>query len=247
MTQQVKLCYRNILENSTVAVTTENSSFPKYRLHDRDIGKLFKATAYANPFSIILDQGAVTSYEVDRLLIPAGHNLSGLACSLRYSIDNFVSDDHEAIGWTQGDALLIDKSFTAQTKRYWKLNITAPATIVEIPEMYLTKQYTFQRNPSYGLEDRIKRNISRWETQSGRVRRVKNGDPRRARRYDLTKITGTQKTEFESWESVCEGIKYFYIEDINGVVFFAELIEEIFFRMENEGRWGTTIDLLEVL
>ena len=247
MTQLVKVCYRNILENSTIAVTTENSSFPKYRLYDRDIGKLFKGTAFASPFSITLDQGALLSYEVDRLLIPVGHNLNGLTCSLRYSTDNFVTDDHEAVGWSQGDGLLIDKSFTPQTKQYWKLNITAPATIVELPEMFLTREYTFERNPSYGLEDRIKRNVERWETQSGRPRSVKNGDPRQARNYNLTKISLTQKTAFESWESVCEGIKSFYIEDINGVVFFAELMEEIFFKMEQEDRWGTTINVLEVL
>jgi hypothetical protein len=76
---------------------------------------------------------------------------------------------------------------------------------------------------------------------------VKNGDPRRSRRYDLTKIASAQKTDFESWEAVCEGIKYFYIQDINGSVFFAELMEEIAFKMEQENRWGTTIDILEVL
>ncbi len=247
MTQQVKLCYRNILENSTVGVTTENASFPKYRLYDRDIGKLFKGTAFASPFSITIDQGVSVSYEVNRLLIPAGHNLNGLTCSLRYSTDNFVADDHEAVGWVQGDALLIDKTFAAQTKRYWKLDITAPAIIVELGEMFLTKQYPFERNPSYGFEDRIKRNVSRYETSSGKPRSVKNGDPRRSRRYDLTKISSAQKTEFETWESVCEGIKSFYFEDINGEVFFADLLEEVFFKMEQEGRWGTTIDILEVL
>ena len=128
MAEQVKICYKNILETSTVTVTTENTSFPKYRLYDRDISKLFKGTGFASPFAILLGQGAVISYEVDRLIIPARHNLNGLACSLRYSTDNFSADDHEAVGWTQGDALLINKPFTAQTKQYWKLNIpTGPS------------------------------------------------------------------------------------------------------------------------
>ena len=109
MTQFIKLCYRNILETGTVTVTTENTLFPKYRLYNRDIGKLFKGTAFASPFAIKVDQGAVISYPVDRLIIPAGHNLNGLACSLRYSTDDFASDDHEANGWTQSDALFIDK------------------------------------------------------------------------------------------------------------------------------------------
>jgi hypothetical protein len=50
------LLYRNILENSTITVSNENASFPKWRLHDRDVGKLFKGTA-STDHQIIADQG----------------------------------------------------------------------------------------------------------------------------------------------------------------------------------------------
>ena len=72
----IYLLYRNILENSTVTTTNENSDYPKWRLHDRDIGKLFKGTSTAN-HTIKADQGASPQYDVDTLIIPAGHNLIG--------------------------------------------------------------------------------------------------------------------------------------------------------------------------
>jgi hypothetical protein len=226
MGNQVKIIYRNILENSTVTVTTENASFPKYRLYDRDIGKLFKGTAFASPFAIVIDQGATISYEVDRLLIPVGHNFNGLACSLRYSTDNFSSDDHEAVGWTQGDALLIDKTFSAQTKRYWKLNVIAPATIAELPEMFLGKSYTFLTNPLLGARQGRRRNVQSDESRSGYDRDVKFGELRRFRNYEFKDTDSSQETELETMETLCEGIKPVWLEDHLGNVFFAKILSE---------------------
>jgi len=248
MTQQVEVCYRNILETGTVAVTSENASFPAYRLYDRDIGKLFKGNSTPANFYITIDQGAVTSYEIDRLLIPAGHNLTGLAIKVQYSTDNFSGDTNDAASWTQSGSGLIDKSFTAQTKRYWRLNIAAPGSAPELAEMFLTKQYTFQRNPNYGLREKpYQKNIVRNETKSGRVRKIKNGEPRRSRAYALTRITAAQRADLESWESVLDSIKNFYIEDVNGTLFFAELIDDLEFSMEHEGRFGVSMNILEVL
>jgi len=249
-TQFIKLCYRNILETSTVTAA-ENVLFPKYRLYNRDIGKLFKGDAFASPFPILVNQTPVI-YEVDRLIIPASHNLNGLACSLRYSTDNFGSDDHEAIGWTQGNALIIDKEFTAPAAatQYWKLNITAPATIVEMPEMFLTKSYTFQTNPNYGLGEGDDKNVEDVDSQSGRWRGVKWGEYKRYRRYELTKIQSAQKTDFQTWDRHCEGIKALYLEDHEGDLFFARLLNKrLLFAMTNEGRWATdgALEFLEVL
>lgn len=248
MANQVKIIYRNILENSTITVTTENTSFPKYRLYDRDIGKLFKGTAFASPFAIKADQGASPIYEVDRLLIPVGHNLNGLACSLRYSTDNFVSDDHEAVGWTQANALLIDKIFTAQTKQYWKLNITAPATIVELPEMFLGKSYTFLMNPLLGARQGRKRNIQSDETRSGYDRDVKFGELRRIRAYELRDLAAAQQVEFEAWETLCEGVKPFWVEDhLGNVMFMKRLNEEDFGYDMDDPLYSVRLELREVL
>lgn len=248
-TQLIKIMYRNILETGTVTVTTEDALFPLYRLYDRDLGLLFKGTAFASPFAIKVDQGSSPIYEVDRMIIPVGHNFNGLACSLRYSTDNFASDDHEAVGWTQGDALLIDKAFTAATKGYWKLNITAPATIIELSELYLTKSCIFARNPSWGFGYGDKRNVVREESLDGHVQKTVWGDSKVHQRYDLTRMSDTQRAALKAWDDHCEGAKSFYIEDIIGTLLFAEFPQNGLgdFKAESEGRWGISIEVLETI
>jgi hypothetical protein len=248
MTQPIKLCYRNILETSTVTVTTENASYPAYRLYDRDIGRLFKGDSTPANFYITLDQGGTISYEVDRLLIPAGHNLDGLALKLQYSADNFSSDNHDAASWTQSGSGLIDKAFTAQTEQYWRLNIAAPALAPSLAEIFLTKQYTFQRNPSWGFDEGTQKNIAREEALSGKVQKVKWGETRRHRRYDLTRVASAQKTDLENFDMGVDGMKSFYIEDTGGAVFFADMPAGLpLFKAEREGRWGITLDIIEIL
>ena len=247
MTTLIKIAYRNILENSTVTTTNENASFPKYRLSDRDIGKLFKFSAASNPSRITIDQGAATQYPASRLFIPAGHNLNGLTVTLQYSTDNFAADNHDAVQWAQAGAGLIDKAFTEQTKRYWRLNIAAPGAPCELAEMFLTKPYEFPRNPSWGFGTGNRLNVLRDETLSGKVRLIKNGAPRKERTYDLTRIQSAQKTEMETWESVSEGIRAIYIEDESAAVFFAEVLGAFKFRNEREGRWGLPLQVLEFL
>lgn len=246
MTQFGKLCYLNIFESGTVTVTSENPSYPKYRLYDRDIGKLFHGNSTPANFYITVDQGA-SPVEVNRLFIPAGHNLDTLALKLQYSTDNFVADINDAVSWVQSGSGLIDKAFAAQTKQYWRLNIAAPASAPELAEIFLSKVYTFERNPNYGLKERKQKNVERFETISGRMRRIKNGEVRRKREYQFTKITGQQRDDFTDWDNATDGTKAFYFEDINGEVFFAESLDDLEFDMESEGRFGLPLNLLEVL
>lgn len=242
----VILCYRNILENSggIVTVTSENASFPKYRLYDRDIGKLFKGTTTPANFYITLDQGG-TIYEVDRLLIPLGHNLDGLLLKLQYSTDNFAGDVNDAASWTQSDSGLINKTFTAQTKRYWRLNIAAPASIPILAEMYLTKTYTFVQNVAFDLQEKKQRNIGRRYTGSGNPRISKYGESKQYRNYRINCFLAAQKTEFESWETLCEGIKPVYISDHNGSWMFVEILNEISFSPLSNDLWSIGLELLE--
>lgn len=244
----IKLHYRNILETGTVAVTTENSSFPKYRLHDRDTGKLFKGTSTPANFYITVNQGASLIYEIDRCIIPVGHNLNGLALKVQYSTDNFAANTEDAVSWTQGDALVISKSFTAQTKQYWRLNIAAPGSNPEMTELFLSKDYTFEENPrhqgsSYGLDD----NIERWETSAGRARRVKLGDLRKHFSYDLSNIAAAQKANLIAWEQHTEGAKFTWLTDQDGTVIYCEKMNKLQFGFVSDSIFSTSIELLEVL
>ena len=324
MTQFIKLCYRNILETGTLSVTSEDTDFPKYRLYDRDIGRLFKGDSFPPNFNITLNQGAVTSYEIDRLLIPAGHNLNTLALKLQYGTSNFpistvtigapgsgyqvddiltivqagasggqvrvtgiggsgevTSVSIEAAGtgysvenvlattggsgsactinvtvvgatnassWTQSGSALIDKEFTAQTKQYWRLNIAAPASAPELAEMFLTKSYELERNANYGCIESYRDNVYRDEAQSGIVYKTEMGDIKKYRKYFLTRISAAQKTNLEAAGLHLDiTLKPLYLEDLQGLVFFAELLKALEFTMEREDRYGTEIEALEML
>jgi hypothetical protein len=92
-----------------------------------------------------------------------------------------------------------------------------------------------------------KRNVSREETLSGMVRRVKRGEPRRTRKYDLTVLESSQKTDFESWDTHYDGTKSFYILDHDGDLIFMEMLNDLEFRYLSTTILAVSLDLLEVL
>jgi hypothetical protein len=150
------------------------------------------------------------------------------------------------LNWVQSGAGLIDKPFTSPgAKHVWTLTITGGTP--ELAEMYLTKELEFLRNPNYGLGQGIKKNVQRFETQSGLAHFIKLGEIKQWRDYQLTKVEATQKADLVAWEAHCEGIKSFYIEDHDGTVFFAELQGDLDFKMEHENRWALSFQCLEVL
>lgn len=241
------LCYRNILESGTVTVTSENAAFPKPYLYDRDIGFLFKGASTPANFYITIDQGASLSYEVDRLMIPAGHNLDGLSLKLQYSTDNFAADINDAVAWTQSGSGLIDKTFTAQTKRYWRLNIASPAAAPELAEMFLTKAVPFIYNPEFGGPVGKKRNVDRTESRAGLAQKIKNGEARRTYKYAWSILETAEKTLFEAWDDHCEGVKNFYLIDTDAITIFVERLGDLMFTPIGPGQYQTAFDLLEVV
>jgi hypothetical protein len=197
---------------------------------------------------VTVDQGETTIYEVDRLIIPAGHNFDSLSLALQYSTDNFGSDVNDAATWVQSGTEEIDKEFTAQTKRYWRLRIISPSAYPELTEMFLTKSYTFQRNPNYGCVEGYKDNVYRQESQSGIAYKVELGDLRKYRKYSLTKISLTQRTDIEAAGlHLGMTLKPLYLEDLQGDLFFAELLNPLQMTMEHENRYGTELEALEVI
>lgn len=244
---QVILCYRNILENSIVTVTSENTSFPVYRLYDRDIGLYFKGNSTPANFYITLNQGAVISYPVNRLIIPSGHNLAGLTLKLQYSNDNFAADNHDADSWA-GVVGLISRSFAEVTSQYWRLNIAAPASAPELNEMFLGLDITLTQNPGYDLAMGKQENVERWEVESGLSQRVKNGEMRRFYNYPFNVIATAQKTDFETWRDTCDGrLKPFYLYDHEGTWVFVERLEDISFIPLSTTDWATGVKFLEVV
>ena len=61
-------------------------------------------------------------------------------------------------------------------------------------------------------------------------------------------MSDAQKADLEVFDSGTDGIKNFYIEDLQGNLFLAELPEGLpRFRAEEGGRWAIDLEILEVL
>lgn len=243
---QLKLYYQNYLESATISVTSENASFPKYRLYDRAQGLLFKGTSYPNPFNIIVDLGASGPYPaIDTVIIGKNHNLAGLSLEILYSSD--LIEWSVAKAWT-AIAGINRESFTQHNARYWALVINAPAANPEIGELFLTKSFSFERNPNWGYGHGNQKNFNRLESQSGYSQKTKWGEKRKRRTYRLTKMEDAQRLDLETFETAIDAIKNFYVEDLQGNLFFAELPEGLpDFLAEPMSRWGIDFNVLEVL
>lgn len=242
----MRLYYRNYFESGTVEVTSENSSYPKYRLYDRAQGLLFKGTNIPEGFIIKVDLGESQFYpEIDTFILGKNHNLMGLTLILAYSEDGINYDN--AIQWVCTSGINL-KKFTKIGRRYWGLWILNPSSIPEVGELFLTKEYVFEQNPDWGYDYGDKKNIERIESQSGFSQKTKYGEKRKRRSYRLTKMNDAQRIDLETFEEAIDGVKNFYIEDMEGNIFFAELPEGLpDFKSEPMGRWSIDLNVLEVL
>jgi hypothetical protein len=241
--KKIKLFYRNILEHSVVLVTSENSSFPAYRLYDRNIGLAFKGNSAPSTFAIAVNQGAIV-YPVDTVIIPSGHNLTGLTISLIYSFDVYTY--FQACAWVGFEGQM-KKTFDLTSAQCWQLLIYNPTAAPELNELFLTQKIELQRGFSYGSDRGMEENINRLRSKAGQVQKIIWGSEKRARRFDFTKISETQRMDLETLRASGYA-KNIWIEDLEGELFFAEILGGLGrFKYEPVGRWGLGMNILEVL
>jgi hypothetical protein len=243
----IKCAGLNILETSAVclAAGTEDPGYPLYRLYDRDAGRLFRA-AGAGTLEVRADQGA-TPRAVDRLIIPAGHNLDGATLEVLHSDDDSACQP-AVPQWAQQGAGLINRTWTSVTKRYWKLRITAPSSAPELGELFLTSTYEWERNPERPagpLESDF--NVEHAQTAAGQDRFLVHGAPKRRRPYRVPRCSGAQRDNIEALFSEWAGAKPFWLEDHEGEWIYGRLQGPLNLREMAPGAYGFDFDFLEVL
>lgn len=170
---------------------------------------------------------------IDQLFISSGHNLNGMTIDLKYSDDDITYT--EALTQFYGYPGLIQKSFTAQQRQFWKFIITTPAVIPEIPELFLSPSYEWTLPdilpiaPSGNLNPEF--NVEHRQSASGADRFLIYGDSKRQRIYPLVKCNETQKTNILSFNDSWQGAKPFYLYDHEGTWIYGMLIAPIDLQM----------------
>jgi hypothetical protein len=241
----VKFVFVNMLENGTVTVTSEDTGYPAFRLYDRDINLMFKGGSAPTNFYITVDQGT-SGIDVNRLIIPAGHNLGGKAIKLQRSTDNFGSSVIDVDSWTQADSSMIVRGFTQPaTTRYWRLNITTGGAVPQLSEIFLGLDYEVE-SPTFGGKVGVKHNVERVETDAGVAYFVEKGSRRATYRYRWAAIGNSDKSKIQAL--VENGIKPFFLYDTAGSWVVVELVEDhIEFEPISYGNWAVEIEMREVL
>lgn len=243
----MKIGFINLLESSTVTVTSEASGYDGYRLYDRFLKRMWKATSVSAQ-TIKADQGASGSEEVNALIIPAGHNLDGVTIYFEYSTDDFSADINEAVSnWSQSGTGIIVKTFSpALTKRYWRVRLTGLSVVPEVGEIFITKLYEFTAQPlGPGLRFGKMRNVMRTISPSGVSSFNELGDARRIKEFVITNISSSELSDFQDWSDEWAGKKPFYVEDVEEEQYFAEIDGEFMFEAGAKHRLSMrTIEVL---
>lgn len=242
-------CYANILETAAVSLSQgaadASGNYPLYRLYDRDIGRIFQSASEAVT-EVRADQGPAVINPVDTLFIPDGHNLQGLTLLLEYSDDDVTYTS--AASWTQPDGNLIIQTFTAQTHRYWRLNISGATIAAQIAELFLTSTYTWERNPQNPggpLEDLF--NVQAETSAYGRDRFLIHGPSKRQRVYKEALASETQKASISALNDAWQAAKPFWLCDQDGIWIYGKLRKPLNLKKDGYGRYSFTFDFLEVI
>lgn len=244
----IKQAYINILESASVSLSTgsASTSYPLYRIYDRDIGKNFRAGSTAK-IEIAINQGTAGTV-TDRLLIPTGHNLIGMTISLQNSTDGATYAT--VYSCTQADTALINATFATDIKQYWKLAITSPNTVIpRLAEVFLTRDYAWESDPYlYGagpFENIF--NVENEVSVGGQDRFLVHGLSKKQRNYRLVGIDSTQELNIMAFNNAYGGAKPFWLFDHSSEWIYGKLVSPLNLKIEDRNIYSFDFNFLEVL
>ncbi len=243
----MKSCYQNILESSTVTLSAgaADASYPLYRLWDRDIGRPFKA-ADTSTLEIKIDQGAAP-LAIDRLIVPAGHNMAGMTLDLQYSDDNVTYTSALGAPFVQPDTGLIQKSFASSAHRYWEFAISGTiGAAPQLAEMFLSPTSDISPDPDFGWVPDTEWNVQNDVTAAGQDRFLELGGPKEVRKYDMKHLSDSEAAVITALKTGFAGKKPFWFYDLDGNWYYMKATS-IYVKRSDPGQWDAHIELKQVL
>lgn len=232
--------YKNILEEATVTVTSEATGYPSYRLYDKDMSLLWKASSTASQ-TIKTDAGEGNTDTINCYLT-CYHNLGDTAVSgirLDYSDDDVVWTNILSI--TQSDNDLINSTFSGSTHRYFRLVFdTFGSGIAEAGEVYLGNMESINRDPAEGLDISPQYQRMKQVTTAGYPWIVENGPSKNTYSCDLVNITSAEKAIVSE---ACEETMFFFKDHLGDTRHYE--INNLRITALNTGNYSAHIRLIE--
>lgn len=147
--------YDNLLKKYAVAVTSENSAYPKGNLYDDDLNSLFKPTG-SGDLTVRIDAGA--SVPVDIFCLGRVHNLATVSATvfLQYSATGAWAGE-EANAFAPFDPATDNsvqhKTFTQVSARYWQVKFSGMTGVPQIGELAFGARFTLPKWFADGFDD----------------------------------------------------------------------------------------------
>lgn len=235
----------NRLENSLVTVSGSALDRPASRLSDRFIGPEWEDSV-AGTRIIKWDQGSAPGL-IDAVLLPAGHNLSGVSLQVDSSTDN--------VAWTS-KGTLTPASLAAQripctpfTTRYGRLQMIACPSAPRLAELFASSGVTFSQPPLLGWESRKVGNVLAFESESGVFMAYRRGATRVELDWRVPQFTEADRTALEGlFDAIGGGAKGLFLVDPLGAIFFVRWLNpEIGFQGTLPDKYEVTFRFQEIV
>lgn len=169
---------RNAGASAITPTPAADADFPVDFLIDDRAGSLFKFGSSSSSAKLEIDRGTGTRTVVNRLIIPAGHNLDTMDLIVEEDDNSGFTSPATMLAATTVSAGLIDETLNQGNQRYIRLRIIGTGTW-EIPELYLTEMFTLTRGPDPEWLDRKRTNTLVFEKESGASALLSLGADRR--------------------------------------------------------------------
>jgi hypothetical protein len=182
-----------------------HADYPIDNLIDDRAGTIFKWAASETTPSIIVDLGAETG--IDRLIIPANHNLESIRISQDTDV-GFPSSDPltDAIDVTPGVAIDIEFD-KAQSEQFLRLrNLTSDQFYLS--QLYFTKINTLATGPDLANSaDGYRANVTRLIQNTGLAPTVLHGPQQRVMEYNYAPIDNVSpRTDLAKMEALIAAV-----------------------------------------
>jgi hypothetical protein len=239
----VILFSRNILETSTIAVTSAVAGFPKERLWDRDRNARWKATS-----------NAVQKVEIDQGAVPLAFShviLANYALSTNIEVYRGAAYPPATLVATltpAGDPYLAALGGVF-TDRYAEVRMLGGGAVPEAGEISVTKDGTLSRKPVFGgITESLVGNVTSYESPAGFPWAFSRGGERMRLIYDFRNLPDADvATVLAAARDVGLGLKFLPVQDLAGTLWWMRWVRpELARQLVSDGRRALTLEFLEV-